>query len=706
MFAGAATATAAPAPCAPQYEVTATIPTATQPTDIALLPDGSRAYVASVSGQVQVVNTSTNAITANITLPGYQVLQVATSPDGKTVYALSRNASYLLDSSLPGTVSVIDTATNTVTATIPVGNTPNTFALSPDGTTLYVGYLISVNSTGTKYGFGGVIDVIDTTTKTVAGSFPISSADAIGTVAMRFSEDGSFAYLVLSSGQVQVFDTATRSSTAAITVGASPYGVAFSPDGSRAYVPSVGSGTVSVIDTARKAVIGTVDLDGSPIAVAVSPDGNMVYVSDYSGGSVAVIDASTNAVITRVPVGTQPARMAVTSDGRHIYVPNAGSNTVSLLTMNLCHTVTFDTNGGSGQLADQTSSVSAALSANTFTRSGYTMTGWNTAADGSGTAYADGATFSFTTDLTLYAQWSAAADWVRLAGPDRYGTAAAVAEHGFSGTADTVYVATGLNFPDALTAGPVAAREKAPILLTDQKKIPAATSTALKRLHPSSIVVVGGTGAVSASVASQLARLDGVTKVTRIGGIDRYETSRLLADRAFANGATSAFVATGVNYPDALSASAPAGKIGAPILLVNGTKTNVDAATKAQLTKLKTTTTYVVGGTGVITDTIEDDLPDAIRLAGMDRYATNLAVAKRFYSSAENIYVATGRNFPDALVGGVLATLDEGPLLLATKTAWPAATLSYAASLGFAHGHLLGGTGVLDDNLKAMNTTF
>ncbi len=71
------------------------------------------------------------------------------------------------------------------------------------------------------------------------------------------------------------------------------------------------------------------------------------------------------------------------------------------------HTVTFDANGGTGTMATQSASSSTALTPNTFTRSGYTFTNWNTAADASGTTYVDGANYSFASDQTLYAQWTA-----------------------------------------------------------------------------------------------------------------------------------------------------------------------------------------------------------------------------------------------------------------------------------------------------------
>ena len=74
------------------------------------------------------------------------------------------------------------------------------------------------------------------------------------------------------------------------------------------------------------------------------------------------------------------------------------------------HTVTFNSNGGTGTMSPQTASVTTALTANSFTRTGYTFAGWNTAANGSGTPYANGATYSFAADATLYAQWAAYGD--------------------------------------------------------------------------------------------------------------------------------------------------------------------------------------------------------------------------------------------------------------------------------------------------------
>src|SRR5580765_3917716 len=101
------------------------------------------------------------------------------------------------------------------------------------------------------------------------------------------------------------------------------------------------------------------------------------------------------------------------------------------------------------------------------------------------------------------ADGAGAASTTRLAGADRYATAAAVAHASFSPGVPVVYVVTGRSFPDALTAGPAAAERGGPVLLVDDG-IPSSTASELHRLAPASIVVVGGQGAVSDSVVDQL----------------------------------------------------------------------------------------------------------------------------------------------------------------------------------------------------------
>lgn len=156
----------------------------------------------------------------------------------------------------------------------------------------------------------------------------------------------------------------------------------------------------------------------------------------------------------------------------------------------------------------------------------------------------------------------------RLAGSDRYGTAAALAE-AFFPSAPAVFVATGLNFPDALGAGPAAAGEDAPAMLVTTTTVPPATEAQLRRLRPPVVYVVGGADVVSNVVVARIGTLTG-GQVVRVSGADRYATVAAVADRFFDATTQSVVLATGLNFPDALGAGAVAGALDSPLLLVDG----------------------------------------------------------------------------------------------------------------------------------------
>ncbi len=122
----------------------------------------------------------------------------------------------------------------------------------------------------------------------------------------------------------------------------------------------------------------------------------------------------------------------------------------------------------------------------------------------------------------------------RLAGPDRYGTAAAISASTFGPIADTVYIASGLGFADALAGAAVGARDGSPLLFVNST-IPTATATELQRLKPRHIVVLGGPASVSAAVATALQPFASVD-VTRLSGSDRYATAAAISATSFAPG--------------------------------------------------------------------------------------------------------------------------------------------------------------------------
>lgn len=308
----------------------------------------------------------------------------------------------------------------------------------------------------------------------------------------------------------------------------------------------------------------------------------------------------------------------------------------------------------------------------------------------------------------ITAHWGALSDsaaatgtWYRMStqriqGNNRYGTAAAIAEAAFPAGADTVFIAHGLSFPDALSAGPAAVALDAPLLLTDSARLPVETIAELERLSPSTIVVVGGPGVVSPAVESALGAYG---SVLRWSGADRFETSRVIARNAFSSGAATAYVATGLGFPDALAAGAMGGVVGAPVILVNGLQPALDPATATLIESLGVMETRIAGGGGVVSAGIEADLGERVatvrRLAGADRYATSLAINADVIATASEAYLAAGAGFPDALAGSVLAGLRGAPMYLAPATCVPGGVIDHIGTIGASRVTLLGGTGVL-----------
>lgn len=191
----------------------------------------------------------------------------------------------------------------------------------------------------------------------------------------------------------------------------------------------------------------------------------------------------------------------------------------------------------------------------------------------------------------------------RLAGADRYETAAAIARTAF-GTSDTVLLATGQQFPDALSAAAAGAGAGWPVLLTATDGLPSATAAALDVLDPIRVVIVGGTVAVSSTVEDEVRRL--VPEVARWAGADRYATSVAVTTAIFdtADAVPAAYLATGRRFPDALAGAAAAGADGAPLLLVSGECVPVTVADELQ--RLAPQHLHVLGGEAAVTAAAAD----------------------------------------------------------------------------------------------------
>ncbi|GGK71635.1 cell wall-binding repeat-containing protein [Ornithinimicrobium pekingense] len=195
----------------------------------------------------------------------------------------------------------------------------------------------------------------------------------------------------------------------------------------------------------------------------------------------------------------------------------------------------------------------------------------------------------------------------RVAGPDRYATAAQLARLGRVKVAGTVYVATGTGFPDALAAAAQAGQQDSPILLVQPGNVPDATAEVLGELAPTRIVVAGGPGSVSEEVLAELDTFAG--EVERRGGTNRYETAALLARDTPPGRVLHVSVAT--DFADALAAAPLAAASGGAVLLVASEK--VPSATGDAVRALRPDRVVLTGGPGVVATETRREL---IRLVG------------------------------------------------------------------------------------------
>ena len=289
----------------------------------------------------------------------------------------------------------------------------------------------------------------------------------------------------------------------------------------------------------------------------------------------------------------------------------------------------------------------------------------------------------------------------RLSGADRYVTAAAIVQDSFpAGPVPVVFIATGEAFADALAGGPAADVLGGPVLPVARTGIPSPVRSELLRLKPARIVILGGVGAVSDAIATEL---QGFTNgaVTRLAGANRYDTAARVATTAFTAPVPQVLVATGAGFADALAGGAVGAKTNSPVLLVS--RDGLPAETATALRQLQPRNIAVLGGTSAVSDAVLVQLRSfteggVTRLSGDSRYATAARIAQVFWpETADVAYLATGANFPDALAGVPAAGLDQAPLLLVERGCMPAATKLELDRLQPTTVVVLGGTSTVSD---------
>jgi YVTN family beta-propeller protein len=272
---------------------------------LAVPPTGPFAYITNATDDtVSVIDTSSNTITATIPV-GSHPWGVGVNHAGNYVYVTNTNSN---------TVSVIDTSTNRVVATVNVGSSPVGVAVNPDGAHAYVANWGN-NS-------GNTVSVIDTSANSVVATVNVGN----GPYGIAVNPAGTRVYVSnQNSNNVSVIDTSTDSVIATVNVGNGPYGIAVNPAGTAVYVANHDSNTVSVIDTSTNSVTATVNVGNAPFEVGVNPAGTSVYVTNNNSNTLSVIDSGTNSVITTIPVGSYPVGVSTNPAGTYAYVANNGS---------------------------------------------------------------------------------------------------------------------------------------------------------------------------------------------------------------------------------------------------------------------------------------------------------------------------------------------------------------------------------------------
>ncbi len=253
----------------------------------------------------------------------------------------------------------------------------------------------------------------------------------------------------------------------------------------------------------------------------------------------------------------------------------------------------------------------------------------------------------------------------RVFGDDRYETSLAVADilkEDRGKDFDTIVVADGTGFADALSGSYLAEVFEAPVLLTARNdRIMAQTADYIKdNLEDGGVVyILGGEGAVSGDFESYLSEKD--CKIKRLSGENRYETNLLILDEIGVYCGDSLIVCTGKNFADALSASV----LSNPIMIVPDRLTD---SQKEFLDLLGTNTPIdIIGGEGAVSASVEEELKQygyVSRVYGANRYETSIEIAKKYFTDDDGMIMAYSEDPADGLVAGTLASITAGPLII------------------------------------------
>lgn len=292
---------------------------------------GYRIYVTNErSGDLSIIDSATHEVVATVPL-GKRPRGIHASPDGKFIYvALSGSpiaGPGVDESTLPPAdkaadgIGVYDVAQGKLVKMIKSGSDPEEFAISADGKVLFV----------SNEDVAG-ISVLDLATEKIVATLPTGEEPE----GVELSPDGKFVYATSEdAGTIYKIDTATRTVLNSLKVGRRPRTIAWTPDGKRVWVNAENDGTVVLVDVEKNAIIETILLGEpgvvKPMAVLLSKDATKLYVSTGRGKKLFVLDTATRKVETSFEVGQRPWGIALSPDGKTLYSANGPSNDLSVV---------------------------------------------------------------------------------------------------------------------------------------------------------------------------------------------------------------------------------------------------------------------------------------------------------------------------------------------------------------------------------------
>ena len=462
----------------------------------------------------------------------------------------------------------------------------------------------------------------------------------------------------------------------------------------------------------------------SPQGVAVAPDGN-IYVTDWGNHRIQVFSPTG---VFQGKWGSSgggdgqfflPVGVAVAADGT-VYVADTSNRRIQSFSPTGVFQGKWGTFGGGDGQFDSPSGVAVAADGTVYVADAlndriqyFSPTGvfegkWGSSGGGNrqfdrpqGVAVAAFGVVFVADTGNHRIQKFAFPSVTRAAGANRHATAAEISmlHHPIPQAVDTVFVATGANFPDALAGAVAAAAAGSPLLLAGS--VPQVTADELDRLDPDDIVILGGTSVVSTATATTLS---GWGAVTRLAGANRYDTAVAISQYVFpgAGSADTVVIATGTGFADALAGASLAALENGPVLLTQPGA--LPASVAAEITRLDPDTILVLGGQAAVSNSVVGELTGlapTTRISGANRYVTAVEISEAaFPDGAGVVYIAVGTNFPDALAGAAQAAASGSPILLTPSDALPQSVIDEITRLDPYAIVILGGTAVISQAVE------